>query len=207
MVLSYEMALVTGLLCLWVVRHRFRLSPGAMIILAGAPVLFCTLVSLGLRETLRRPFDLVEAESELVSGFNVEYRGGGFVLLFLREYASLLFVCQFIAYLAVPIGCLTSLLGLVLTRGILAARAAYPRVKTSSWINVCWSLLVPWCILALGLSLILWVAGLYRMAPFHGAGAGYPRAPSLSLRRTTPFKGVGGFRGQAACFLPTDWLH
>jgi NADH-ubiquinone oxidoreductase chain 1 len=45
-----------------------------------------------LAETNRTPFDFAEGESELVSGFNVEYGGGGFFLIFLAEYASILFM-------------------------------------------------------------------------------------------------------------------
>lgn len=45
-----------------------------------------------LAETNRTPFDFAEGESELVSGFNVEYRSGGFALIFLAEYTRILFI-------------------------------------------------------------------------------------------------------------------
>nr|YP_009647942.1 NADH dehydrogenase subunit 1 [Isophya major]QBZ37743.1 NADH dehydrogenase subunit 1 [Isophya major] len=45
-----------------------------------------------LAETNRTPFDFAEGESELVSGFNVEYSSGGFALIFMAEYTSIMFM-------------------------------------------------------------------------------------------------------------------
>jgi NADH-ubiquinone oxidoreductase chain 1 len=55
------------------------------------PLFLCWLVSI-LAETNRTPFDFAEGESELVSGFNIEYGRGGFALLFLAEYGSIIFM-------------------------------------------------------------------------------------------------------------------
>nr|APX40433.1 NADH dehydrogenase subunit 1 [Cassida viridis] len=55
------------------------------------PLAMILIVSL-LAETNRTPFDLAEGESELVSGFNVEYSSGGFAMIFLSEYMNILFM-------------------------------------------------------------------------------------------------------------------
>ena len=58
---------------------------------------------ISLAETNRTPFDFAEGESELVSGFNVEYRRGGFALIFLAEYARILFIS--ILFCVIFLGC------------------------------------------------------------------------------------------------------
>jgi NADH-ubiquinone oxidoreductase chain 1 len=56
-----------------------------------------------LAETNRTPFDFAEGESELVSGFNVEYSRGGFALIFMAEYARILFMS--ILFCVLFLGC------------------------------------------------------------------------------------------------------
>ena len=76
--------------------------------------LFFVLLLILLAESNRSPFDFAEGESELVSGYNVEYSGSGFVVLFLSEYLSILFL----SLLAGSLGGSGSWLSILLLGGI-----------------------------------------------------------------------------------------
>lgn len=67
------------------------------------PVYLCWVTSC-LAETNRTPFDFAEGESELVSGFNIEYGRGGFALLFLAEYGRIIFISYFLVLLFIGAG-------------------------------------------------------------------------------------------------------
>nr|YP_010379918.1 NADH dehydrogenase subunit 1 [Forcipiger flavissimus]UDF87727.1 NADH dehydrogenase subunit 1 [Forcipiger flavissimus] len=114
-----------------------------------------------LAETNRAPFDLTEGESELVSGFNVEYAGGPFALFFLAEYANILLmntlsVVLFLGASHTPaFPELTSINMMVkaalLSLAFLWIRASYPRFRYDQLMHLIWKSFLP-----LTLALVIW---------------------------------------------------
>jgi NADH-ubiquinone oxidoreductase chain 1 len=94
--ISYEISLALIIFTLLVIGGRMKLSDVSNFndkVIIGAvlpPLLAMWLISC-VAETNRTPFDFSEGESELVSGFNIEYGSGGFTLIFIAEYSMILF--------------------------------------------------------------------------------------------------------------------
>jgi NADH-ubiquinone oxidoreductase chain 1 len=121
-------------------------------------------------ETNRAPFDLAEAESELVSGFMTEHAAVIFVFFFLAEYASIVLICTLTSILFLG-GYLYNFMpfininyynlfdnplleGLIysLSLGIKSAilifvfiwvRASFPRIRFDQLMSFCWTILLP----------------------------------------------------------------
>ena len=93
--ISYEISIGFVIVCVIICSGSFNLSE---IVFAQKAVwffiplfpMFLIFIISALAETNRHPFDLPEAEAELVSGYNVEYSAMGFALFFLGEYANML---------------------------------------------------------------------------------------------------------------------
>lgn len=107
-----------------------------------------------IAELNRHPFDLPEAESELVSGYNVEYSGSGFVLFFLGEYSSMF---QGSALTWVLFGGLGSLemMVFILVFVMVLLRSALPRYRFDQLLSIGWYSMLP-----LGYSFLCMVLGL-----------------------------------------------
>lgn len=150
--ISYDFSIISNYTISWV-------------ILILIPVFIIWFIT-NLAETNRTPFDFAEGESELVSGFNVEYRSGIFALIFIAEYANILVIRLFTAVLF--INNYHSLLRLILIIQTLIisilyiwVRGTLPRIRYDFLINLTWKSFLPrvLAILILTISitiLILW---------------------------------------------------
>ena len=97
-----------------------------------------------LAETNRSPFDFAEGESELVSGFNVEFSGPGFVVIFISEYLSIMFISFLLALLALDGSFFSSVfLCLFFCFSIVWVRGTLPRFRYDQLIGLCWKSLLP----------------------------------------------------------------
>jgi NADH-quinone oxidoreductase subunit H len=121
------------------------------------PVTFVIFFICMLAETNRAPFDMAEAESELIAGAFTEYGGMGFGVFFMAEYANIVVGCCLAAVLFLggwqsPIGVLSGGLwgtawflakvyALILT--VIWIRWTFPRTQFYSLLNLSWKILIP----------------------------------------------------------------
>lgn len=124
--------------------YNFSFFPVLLLILPVIRVWFTS----SLAETNRAPFDFAEGESELVSGFNIEYGGGAFALLFLAEYANILFIAIITAVLFLYSSNFFILVfrRVFISMFFLFARGAFPRHRYDFLINICWKRFLPFSI-------------------------------------------------------------
>src|SRR6266705_725499 len=133
------------------------------------PLMFVIYYTCGLAETNRAPFDLPEAESELVAGYLTEYSGMRWALFFLGEYGNMTIVSAIattlflggwsgpgVAYLAAPgmafgwqilgniLGVVYFILKVYLLCGVFIwVRATLPRLRSDQLMQFAWLILIP----------------------------------------------------------------
>nr|QAV56935.1 NADH dehydrogenase subunit 1 [Gallus gallus] len=164
--ISYEVTLAIILLSTIMLSGNYTLSTLAItqepiyLIFSAWPLAMMWYIST-LAETNRAPFDLTEGESELVSGFNVEYAAGPFAMFFLAEYANIMLMNTLTTVLFLnpsflnlppelfPIALATKTL--LLSSSFLWIRASYPRFRYDQLMHLLWKNFLP-----LTLALCLW---------------------------------------------------
>nr|YP_009990451.1 NADH dehydrogenase subunit 1 [Mullus surmuletus]QNM99675.1 NADH dehydrogenase subunit 1 [Mullus surmuletus] len=164
--ISYEVSLGLILLCIIIFTGGFTLQMFSVVqesvwlIVPAWPLAAMWYIST-LAETNRAPFDLTEGESELVSGFNVEYAGGPFALFFLAEYANILLMntlsaTLFLGASHVPAFPELTTINLMTKAALLSVvflwvRASYPRFRYDQLMHLIWKNFLP-----LTLALVIW---------------------------------------------------
>nr|AAR33099.1 NADH dehydrogenase subunit 1 [Madascincus melanopleura] len=163
--ISYEVTLGIILLSIIVLTGGFTMrmlsttQENHWLLLCSWPLAMMWFIST-LAETNRAPFDLTEGESELVSGFNVEYAAGPFALFFLAEYANIMMMNTLTCILFLNPGMTahqdTFTMNLMLKTTILTVlflwtRASYPRFRYDQLMHLLWKTFLP-----LTLAMFLW---------------------------------------------------
>nr|AMO01551.2 NADH dehydrogenase subunit 1 [Pardofelis marmorata] len=164
--ISYEVTLAIILLSVLLMNGSFTLATlittqeYMWLIIPAWPLAMMWFIST-LAETNRAPFDLTEGESELVSGFNVEYAAGPFALFFLAEYANIImmnilttilfFGAFHNPYMPELYTANLTVKTLLLTTTFLWIRASYPRFRYDQLMHLLWKNFLP-----LTLALCMW---------------------------------------------------
>ena len=123
------------------------------------PVSFLIFFTCCLAETNRAPFDLGEAESELIAGFHTEYSGMGFGMFFMGEYANIVISCSLITILFLggwqcPFGLFPGIHWFLIKLYALCwtfvwIRWTYPRTTLWGLLNLSWKYLIPFSLVNL----------------------------------------------------------
>jgi NADH-quinone oxidoreductase subunit H len=173
---SYEVSIGLIIMCVLLCGGSLNLSE---IVYAQKEVWYCVpLLPLfimffisGLAETNRAPFDLPEAEAELVSGYNTEYAAMGFALFFLGEYANMILICSVLSILFLggwlplinifPFNLIPGVFWFGFKVTILLfvfvwVRAAFPRYRYDQLMRLGWKVFLPF-----SLGWVLFVSGIF----------------------------------------------
>nr|YP_008815295.1 NADH dehydrogenase subunit 1 [Oncocephalus breviscutum]AGO28012.1 NADH dehydrogenase subunit 1 [Oncocephalus breviscutum] len=161
--ISYEVSMALILICFLIFIYGFnfldfmKYQKYIWFIFLSFPLFFCWFSSC-LAETNRSPFDFAEGESELVSGFNVEYSSGGFAFIFLSEYMNIIFMSLLccIIFLGCDLGSFMFFLKLVfLIFMFIWVRGTLPRYRYDKLMYLAWKMFLP-----LSLSYLLFFSGI-----------------------------------------------
>lgn len=145
--ISYEVRLALTIIVIMFLCLRFNVkdvyeAQQHIYFMFVVPLTFIIWIVRCLAETNRAPFDLAEGESELVSGFNIEYGGGEFAFLFIAEYGRILLIRMLTMVLFIGGSISFSFVNVIKVGGLafffLWVRGSYPRVRYDFLISLTW---------------------------------------------------------------------
>nr|UZA61312.1 NADH dehydrogenase subunit 1 [Rhynchothorax sp. JZ-2022] len=147
--ISYEVSLALIMLCFvylvggYSLEEFYLYQQNCWMVFFMFPLALMWLVSM-LAETNRTPFDFTEGESELVSGFNIEYSGYFFAVIFIGEYSSIMFMSNL--YVILFLGSWSSLYMLKVMTLIflfILIRGTLPRFRYDNLMYLAWKIYLP----------------------------------------------------------------
>nr|QZH55182.1 NADH dehydrogenase subunit 1 [Lardoglyphus konoi] len=157
-IISYEVCLLLFALSVFYIPKSFSLTfinllqNNLWFSVACAPT-FLFWMMLCMAESNRTPFDLAEGESELVSGFNVEYGGGLFAFIFISEYGMIMFLSLVTSLLFLGGGVFTLVKMFLVCLMFIWVRCCFPRVRYDKLMMTSWKLALPYSISMLALNM------------------------------------------------------
>jgi len=161
--ISYEIRLALILMFIFIFRSTLSVYSSMVTFfyfrkfLIFFPLTIIWLISC-VAETNRTPFDFAEGESELVSGFNIEYGSGGFALIFMAEYASIYFISTLFVLLFFSHKIRSFITPLIASFFVFIwiwLRATLPRYRYDMLISLAWFSFLPSRLLILAYRLFL----------------------------------------------------
>nr|YP_006234057.1 NADH dehydrogenase subunit 1 [Archaeocroton sphenodonti]AET63097.1 NADH dehydrogenase subunit 1 [Archaeocroton sphenodonti] len=151
-VISYEVSMAMLLIGLSIISQSFNLKnfiniqENSMMIFSFS-FIFWIWMLICLAETNRTPFDLLEGESELVSGFNIEYGSWSFAMIFMSEYGMIMLLSLFSSYLFFGFSFFKKILFLLIMMIFVFIRSTYVRFRYDKLMMMAWKVILPQTIL------------------------------------------------------------
>nr|ALO64494.1 NADH dehydrogenase subunit 1 [Lasioglossum pauxillum] len=164
--ISYEVSLFLIIFNLILLTESFsflsflKFQVNIKFLLMVYPIYLMFMVSM-LIELNRTPFDLVEGESELVSGFNTEYFSGMFALIFMSEYLNIIFMSVLMTVMFMGVNLLNIKFVLIMLFHmffVIWIRGVLPRIRYDELMYMCWKKF-----LSLSLMYMLFILGVKEM--------------------------------------------
>nr|QUX32191.1 NADH dehydrogenase subunit 1 [Rhipicephalus microplus] len=153
-VISYEVSMALILITMSIMPQSFnlfyffKLQTYYPLIFSMFPVFIIWFISI-LAELNRVPFDLAEGESELVSGFNIEYGSWLFAIIFMSEYGNIMIISYLTNYLFLGFKNLSQFSILMIMFIIIMMRGTYVRMRYDQLMMMAWKIILPQSIILL----------------------------------------------------------
>nr|YP_010983069.1 NADH dehydrogenase subunit 1 [Rhipicephalus pumilio]WOH23053.1 NADH dehydrogenase subunit 1 [Rhipicephalus pumilio] len=161
-VISYEVSMAMILISLAIMTQSYnifsflKIQETFPLIFSFFPIFIIWIITI-LAELNRVPFDLAEGESELVSGFNIEYGSWLFAIIFMSEYGNIMIISFLTYYLFLGLKNMTLIFILFLMTMIIMIRGTYVRMRYDQLMMMAWKIILPQSMIFLFLTFLIFL--------------------------------------------------